>query len=156
MMNLVAILVLLLLVFECICLLFFLVSMTIDLVKILDIPAILNGTWWQKNISIDRDLTLEKFPIGEEHIFSGIYPSHWEIPRFRLMSIDCQLDIPIEGGWNWLVAGLENPTTRDGYSGTFNLEFRGKIVERGAFGHMGICCYRIEVIEILSVKQLIQ
>jgi hypothetical protein len=136
-------------------LLFLLGTMTIDLVRILDIPAILNGTWWQKNVSVVEELDRDEFPIGAERIFIGKYISHWEIARFEIMSANCQLDIPFEGGWDWLIEALGNPATRDGYTGTFNLEFRGKLVEKGCFGHMGICSYRIEVIEILSVDRLI-
>jgi hypothetical protein len=129
--------------------------MAIDLFKILNIPSLLRGTWWQDNISVAKDLTLEQFPIGAERIFSGVYIYHWEIPCFRLMSVDCQLDIPFEGGWDWLTEALGNPTTRDGYLGQFDLKFRGKIIDRGAFGHMGMCSYRIEVLEILSVSRSI-
>ncbi len=130
-------------------------TMTIDLVKILDIPAILNGTWWQKNVSVAAELDPDEFPIGAERIFRGKYLSHWEVARFEIMSVNCQLDIPYEGGWGWLIEALGNPTTRDGHTGTFNLKFRGKLVEKGYFGHMGVCSYRIEVIEILAVDRLI-
>jgi hypothetical protein len=135
------------------------ISMTLDLISILDIPSILNGTWWEKNVTGnvtgEGDLILDKFPLGEERIFTGKYISHWEIATFELMSsVNCQLDIPLEGGWDWLVVALGNPTTREEYSGTFDLSFRGKIVEKGIFGHMGICTYRIEVIEILSATQI--
>jgi hypothetical protein len=153
-MNSIAILVLLLMIFGYIYLMFVLVSMTIDLVKILNISAIFNGTWWEKNVTTIEDLTLEKFPLGEERIFTGKYISHWEIARFQIVSANCQLDMPDACGWDWLVVALGNPTTRAEYSGTFDLEFRGKIVERGQFGHKGMCTYRIEVMEMLSVKQL--
>ncbi len=129
--------------------------MAIDLFRLLNIRSLLRGTWWQDNVSVAKDLTLEQFPIGEERIFSGVYISHWEIPRFEMMSVNCQLDIPFEGGWDWLTEALENPTTREDYSGKFDLKFRGRIIDRGAFGHMGMCHYRIEVIEILAVKHLI-
>jgi hypothetical protein len=148
-----AILFLLLVFWGYIYLLVLLGTMTIDLVRILDVPAILNGTWWQKYVSVAEELDPNKFPIDEERIFSGAYISHWEIPCFRLMSVDCQLDIPFEGGWDWLVEALDYPTTRDGHTGTFNLKFRGKLVEKGCFGHMGMCHYRIEVLEILSVSR---
>jgi hypothetical protein len=155
MMSWLAILFFLLVFWGYIYLLFLLGTMTIDMVRILDVPAILNGTWWQKNVSVVAELDSDKFPIGTERIFTGKYISHWEIARFEIMSVNCQLDIPTEGGWDWLIEALGNPTTRDGYAGTFNLKFRGKLVEKGCFGHMGMCSYLIEVIEILSVEQLI-
>ena len=136
-------------------LLFLLVSMTIDILKALDIPAILNGTWWQKNVSVAAELDPNEFPIGVERIFVGKYFSHWEVASFKIMSVNCQLEIPFAGGWHWLIAALENPITREDYTGTFNLQFRGKLVEKGCFGHMGICSYRVEVIEILRVERLI-
>jgi hypothetical protein len=84
--------------------------------------------------------------------FAGFYPTYPK--RFVRQSANCQLDIPDACGWDWLAPALGNPTTRAEYSATFDLEFRGKIVERGQFGHKGMCAYRIEVIEMLSVKQL--
>ena len=129
--------------------------MAIDLFRLLNISSLLKGTWWQENVSVAKDLTLEEFPIGEERIFLGVYVSHWEIPRFEMMSVNCELDILFEGGWDWLTEALGNPTTRDGYSGKFDLKFRGMIIDRGAFGHMGMCHYRIEVLEILSVSRSI-
>jgi hypothetical protein len=152
-MNSIAIVVFLLVLLGYIYLTFFVGAIAIDLLKFLNIPSLLRGTWWQDNVSVAEDLTQEKFPIGAERIFSGVYMSHWEIPHFRLMSVNCQLDIPFEGGWNWLTEALGSPTTRDGYSGKFDLEFRGKIIEKGHFGHMGMCSYRIEVIEILRVER---
>ena len=153
-MNSIAIGVLLLVLFGYIYLTFFVGSMAIDLFKLLNISSLLRGTWWQDNVSVAQDLTLEKFPIDAERIFTGKYISHWEISRFEMMSVNFQLDIPFEDGWDWLTEALENLTTREGYSGEFALKFRGKLVEKGHFGHMGICSYRIEVIEILSVKRL--
>jgi hypothetical protein len=154
MMNLISILVLLGLLGAIIFILQLMLSMTLDFIHLLDLPSILNGTWLQKNVVVD-DLIQDRFPLGEERIFTGKYISHWEIARFELMSsVNCQLDIPLEGGWDWLVAALGNPTTRAEYSGTFDLSFRGKIIEKGSFGHMGTCTYRIEVIEILSATQI--
>jgi hypothetical protein len=98
---------------------------------------------------------LNEFPIGKECIFVGQYISHWELAHFawsvHMLTINCELDIPYEGGWNWRIEGLGYPSTREAMSGVFDLKFRGKILETGFFGHMGLCSYRIEVIEILSV-----
>ena len=131
-----------------------LIILVVELISILvEIRSIWNGTWWEKNVTVVEDLIQDKFPIGQEWIFKGKYISHWEIPSFELMSVHCQLDIPFEGGWDWLLTALGNPSIRADYSGTFDLSFRGKIVEKGSFGHMGLCTYRIEVIEILSVAR---
>jgi hypothetical protein len=96
-----------------------------------------------------------EFPIGKECIFTGQYISHWELAHFawsvQTLMLNCELDIPYEGGWNWRIEGLGYPATREALSGVFDLKFRGKILETGFFGHMGLCSYRIEVIEILSV-----
>ena len=153
MMNSLAIVVFLLVLLGYIYLIFFVGAMAVDLFRLLNISSLLSGTWWQNNVSVAQDLILEKFPIGQELIFEGKYISHWEIPRFELMSVHCQLDIPFEGGWDWLLTALGNPSIRADYSGTFDLSFRGKVVEKGRFGHMGLCTYRIEVIEILSVER---
>jgi hypothetical protein len=155
-MGLLSVLVLLGLLFALFfCVIKLMFSMTLDIIAMLNSPSILNGTWWDKNVTVIDDLIQAEFPIGIERIFTGTYISHWEVARFELMSsVNCQLDIPFAGGWDWLVESLENPTTRSGYSGTFDLSFRGKMLEKGFFGHMGICDYRIEVIEILSATRL--
>ncbi|WP_295613783.1 hypothetical protein [Chamaesiphon sp. GL140_3_metabinner_50] len=155
MMSSIAIVVFLLVLFGYLYLTFFVGVMALDLFRLLNISSLLRGTWWQDNVSVAKNLTIETFSIGSERTFIGKYISHWEIPRFEMMSVNFQLDIPFEGGWDWLTEALGNPTTRDGYSGKFDLEFRGKIVEQGAFGHMGICSYRIEVLEVLSVSRSI-
>jgi hypothetical protein len=110
-----------------------------------------------------------EFPIGKECVFTGKYVSHWEIARFVWFidglipsnwenpfnsGLNCELVIPFEGGWSWRVEALSNPSTREGWSGIFDLTFRGKILEKGCFGHIGICSYRVEVVEILAVKKL--
>jgi hypothetical protein len=77
--------------------------MAINFFRLLNIPSLLRGTWWQDNVSVAKDLTLEKFPIGSEHIFTGKYISHWEIHRFEIMSVNCQLDIPFIVSWTKLV-----------------------------------------------------
>jgi hypothetical protein len=156
MLNLPSILVLLGLLVVVFFIIHLMLSAILDLLSVLDIPSISNETWWDNNVTVVEDLIQDKFPIAAERIFTGKYISHWEIPRFELMSsVNCQLDIPFEGGWDWLVEGLNNPTTRSDYSGTFNISFRGKMLESGCFGHMCTCSHRIEVIEILSVMPII-
>jgi hypothetical protein len=102
----------------------------------------------------------KEFPIGEEAIFKGCYVSHWEIPAFtwdkdgdiwNRDNLQCQLIISYEGGWDWLVDTFDRDTFRGGFE-TFEIEFRGKIIEKGSFGHMGGCRYIIEVLEMLSAR----
>ncbi len=102
----------------------------------------------------------KEFPIGEEAIFKGCYVSHWEIPAFtwdkdgdiwNRDNLQCQLIISYEGGWDWLVDTFDRDTFRGGFE-TFEIEFRGKIIEKGRFGHMGLCRYRVEVLEMLSAR----
>jgi hypothetical protein len=130
-----------------------------------DLIAILSRTGYRHSDSLAESIQNE-FPIGEEFVFVGTYVSHWEIGRFIWdkdqsgalsqsdAGISCELHIPFEPGWDWLVAALGYPTTREGRAGKFHIRFRGKILEKGCFGHMGICAYRIEVIEMLTVKLL--
>jgi hypothetical protein len=131
---------------------------------VLDIIYLLKRTNWKKSNALEEYIQNE-FPIGNEFIFVGRYISHWEMGGFEWFldehlsrewntRIMCELDIPFEGGWDWRKESLGHPTTREGWYGRFDLTFRGKIVEQGYFGHMGMCTYRIEVIEILSAKQL--
>ena len=105
-----------------------------------------------------------EYPIGKEAVFTGHYLSHWEVARFdwykdgvawRGWNIDlmCELVIPDPDGWKWLtdVVG-ENPGFDS--SAEFEMTFRGKIIEKGRFGHKGICRYRVEVWEMLSVQEV--
>jgi hypothetical protein len=133
-----------------------------------DIIYVLSGESWRQHKAVEESIQ-NIFPVGTEYIFTGKYTSHWEVARFEWLNHGiqlnqgrashswdttfwCELDIPCEGGWDWCQEALRYPTTREGWSGTFDLTFRGKILERGCFGHMGICSYRIEVMEILSVS----
>jgi hypothetical protein len=131
---------------------------------VFDIVSLLKRTDWKKSKAFEEYIQNE-FPVGKECIFVGKYISHWEIGGFEWFldeqpsrewdkRVMCELDIPFEGGWDWRKEFLGNPKTREEWYGTFDLTFRGKIVGQGLFGHMGMCSYRIEVIEILSVKPL--
>jgi hypothetical protein len=98
---------------------------------------------------------LRDFPIGQERIFTGRYISHWEIGGFHWdKGFVCQLEMPLAGGWDWLWQALNYPQTRAECAGEFDFSFRGKILEEGHVGHMGMCSYRIEVIEILTATHL--
>ena len=62
----------------------------------------------------------------------------------------CELEICFDGGWDWLDI---DPNKRSNGE-TFSLTFRGKVKEKGGFGHKEICTYLIEVTEIISAKRL--
>jgi hypothetical protein len=86
MLNLLSILVLLGLLVAIFFIIQLMLSAILDLISILDLPSISNETWWNNNVTVVEDLIERKFPIEEERIFTGKYISHWEIPRFELMS----------------------------------------------------------------------
>lgn len=144
--------------------LIFTIQQIIALIR--DLISILSRSGYRQSNSLAESIQNE-FPIGEEFVFVGTYISHWEIGRFIWdkdqsgalsqsdAGISCELDIPFEQGWDWLMAALGYPTTREGLAGKFYIRFRGKILEKGCFGHMGMCAYRIEVIEMLTVKLLL-
>lgn len=99
-----------------------------------------------------EELIQTEYPLGAERIFRGKYVSRWETSRFELMSVNCQLDVPAKSDRNLLIEALKT-TTKSGYYRTLNIEFRGKIVEKGCGDRLDICIYRIEVIEIRSVAR---
>jgi hypothetical protein len=143
--------------------LIFTIQQIIALIR--DLIAILSRTGYRQGDLLAESIQNE-FPIEEEFVFVGTYVSHWEIGRFIWdkdqsvalgqsdSGIGCELHIPCESGWDWLTVALGYPTTREGLAGKFHIRFRGKILEKGCFGHMGICAYRIEVIEMLTVELL--
>jgi len=102
-----------------------------------------------------------EFPMGEEAIFTGCYVSNQEIAIFTWDKsgavwnkdhLKCELVFPHEDSGNWLTEVPDPDPVRSGFK-TFEVEFRGKIIEKGRFGHVGMCRYRIEVLEILSARQ---
>jgi len=103
----------------------------------------------------------KEFPIGEEAIFTGCYVSNQEIQVFTWDKsgavwnkdhLKCELIFPYEDSGNWLTEVPDPDPVRSGFK-TFEVEFRGKIIEKGRFGHVGMCRYRIEVLEMLSIHQ---
>jgi hypothetical protein len=155
--------VILLLLLGLICTLLFILAQSLPTI-FHDIRSVLKRTKDKKSEALEAYIQNE-FPVGKECVFVGQYISHWEMGGFNWVldeqslrewnvTIMCELDILFDGGWDWLKEGLGYPATREDLSGKFDLAFRGKIIERGFFGHMGLCSHRIEVIEILSVKKL--
>lgn len=114
-----------------------------------------------------RQLEVEaRYPVGEALIFRGTYIYHWEIERFEWLpegeeppvgwsDYKCKLEIPFEGGWTWMQEVMEEHggSARAASGESFDIEFLGRILEIGHFGHLGICRYRIEMLELLSVKR---
>jgi hypothetical protein len=153
----------LVLLFVLLIILIFTIQQIIALIR--DLISILSRSGYRQSNSLAESIQNE-FPIGEEFVFVGTYISHWEIGRFIWdkdqsvalsqsdAGISCELHISFEQGWDWLVAALGYPMTREARAGKFHIRFRGKILEKGCFGHMGICTYRIKVIEMLTVELL--
>jgi hypothetical protein len=135
--------------------LFLLMEMTLLLIFMLrSLVYFFRRSEWEPQKEITAAILID-FPIGQERIFTGKYISHWEIGGFNWdQGFACQLEIPMAGGWDWRWQGLNYPQTREELTGEFDLSFRGKILEEGHFGHMGMCSYRIEVIEILIANHL--
>jgi hypothetical protein len=140
---------------------FFLISLAI-LGGLLSLGISL-GNLSYKTLKKIRERSLEdaaeaRFPLGAEAIFRGRYLVHWDTPSFTWdrdgniwnhRNLRCELVIPYEGGWKWMKEGLGPHWARNGFQ-IFEIEFRGKIIEKGSFGNRGICRYRIEVMEMLS------
>ena len=97
------------------------------------------------------------FPVGESHIFTGRYIVHWEIARFEwfargrapvwgeglFCSLEWQGEFPAE-----LLCDDR------GGGRAYSLEFRGQVLERGSFGHRGMCSYRVRVDEVLKIESV--
>jgi hypothetical protein len=106
-----------------------------------------------------RENAFEKrFPIGEEAIFRGRYHAHGAGWAFILRSERgiwdkkhwwCQLVWPREGGWDKKTDELARELRNDLQK--YEVEFRGKLIEKGRFGDRRMLRYKIVVLEILSL-----
>jgi len=123
--------------------------------------------WYFRERPVEEAIAAE-FPIGQEAIFRGRYTSHWEMahfswhkdgkvpPDWRRDVLRCELIIPDENGWSWITDDREaDPLKGDLFLEWryYDLEFRGKIIEKGSFGHKGLCKYKIEIVEMLSARR---
>lgn len=114
---------------------------------------------WYFRVRPVEEAIAKEFPMGQEAIFKGIYTSHWEIAHFTWYKTDkdqinCDLIWPQENIQFLRTPGVDTPSRRT--IRLYNLEFRGKIVEKGSFGHKGISRYRVEVLEVLSMNPITQ
>ena len=94
----------------------------------------------------------ENFPVGETATFSGQLIVHWEVGRFdwaargKLPGIGQGLSCELDWG------DTEVPVSTDvgrGRGKAYNLEFRGRVLEKGKYGHLGMCDYRVAVDEVI-------
>lgn len=102
-----------------------------------------------------QSFVAQNYPIGAIRGFHGTYVMHWEVPRFEWHARGCR------PGWGdglfchleWSSGiPMELKVTDRGPGKTFNLNFRGEIIEKGRFGHMGICSYRVRVEEVTLLE----
>ena len=122
--------------------------------------------WYFRERPLEEAIAAE-FPIGQEAIFTGRYTSHWEMAHFTWHkggkvpsdwgrnALRCELVILYENGWAWIADDYEVDPPQDEFLEwrDYDLEFRGKILDKGLFGHMGVSKYKIEVLEMLSVRR---
>lgn len=107
------------------------------------------------------------FNIGETRQFDGIYIANWEVSRFEIVTGKrffglletverCQLETEpaIETVIGKLFAGKLPDNWRHHDAVRFALSFVGCAVEKGYFGHMGWCRWRLRVQKWLSVEKL--
>jgi len=103
--------------------------------------------------------------IGKEREFAGVYVLHWEVTRFVVAgtprffglfrpTVRCLLEIPegVHVPWRDEWEALR-PNWRGCPGLAFNVKLTGVVVEKGNFGHMGICRYKIKVHEIIKAEK---
>ena len=108
---------------------------------------------------------MHSFEIGIEQEFTGIYVMHWEITRFVVAGaprffglitpkVKCTLEIPegLDVPWRDELEALR-PNWRHCPGLSFTVKLSGVVVDKGNFGHMGICRYKIKVHEIIEAKK---
>jgi hypothetical protein len=97
--------------------------------------------------------------VTEEHEFSGVFVSHWEVPRFcvvsrsRLFGLFPRVEkyeahFPLSA-----FDTFELRAARHGPARNFRMRLRGHLGPRGHFGHMGMCSHQLFVSEILECAE---
>jgi hypothetical protein len=110
---------------------------------------------YRKQLQLENFIE-QNFPIGEERLFQGRLIHHWEKGRFEWcpnpqqrkkynLSFPCQLVVFKERRQSNFQLSSQG-------EGIFDLEFRGKLMSKGYFGRRSMYRYRIEVIEVLTLK----
>jgi hypothetical protein len=105
--------------------------------------------------------------VGEERQFDGTYVAHWEVSRFEIVTGRrffgllettecCRLETaegiePLEAV---LFGGQIPENWRRSGGARFAMSFEGRVLERGDFGHMGWCRWRVLVLRWLNVERL--
>jgi hypothetical protein len=104
--------------------------------------------------------------VGESRLFDGEYIAHWEVSRFELAAprrwwfrrVEC-CELETRAGLATLgdvLFGAEPLPENWRESGRrFAMSFAGTVLERGHFGHIGWCRWRVRVEEWHSVAELI-
>ena len=102
---------------------------------------------------------MNRLVVGASGRFSGVYTSHWEIPRFvpgregRFGHNWCKLVVAGEQAQALLTAVDGLRTGADRHTTTrLSVEFDGTVLEEGRFGHRGICSWRIRVDHWHAIK----
>ena len=116
------------------------------------VVAVIYVQWARFRIK-DREV-LNRYPVGYKGLFVGLLIPHWEVGRF-VWFVDganteqwgspgncCRLVVD-EGVF--ASAGVEMNNGRTGAPAQ-HISFQGEILDIGAFGHLGICRYRIRVL----------
>jgi len=95
--------------------------------------------------------------------FAGIYLSHWEVGRF-VIEVGRKFWGLFPNHEAWMArfpkdfqfpSETTHPQLRTRGPGRFfKIRFIGVPSERGQFGHMGMCCRRVEIRQILEVSEV--
>ncbi len=114
--------------------------------------AVIYVQWARVRIR-DREL-LNRYPVGYKGLFVGVLIPHWEVGRFvwyidgtnteRWGSSGNCCTLVVDDGVV-ASAGVQMNKGRTGAPAQ-HISFQGEILDIGAFGHLGICRYRIKVL----------
>lgn len=98
------------------------------------------------------------YPVGKPADFDGTFIVHWEVSRFDWNArgrqpkwgegLFCQLEWPNGIPQQFIVNDR-------GRGNAFHLQFRGRVLEYGHFGHKGMCSYRVMVEEASLLEDIL-
>ena len=105
--------------------------------------------------------------VGEERRFDGVYIAHWEVPRFeavtgrwligwlpKIEACELRTGDGVEPLGDVLFGGREPANWRHSPGVRFTMSFEGRVTERGRFGHMGWCRWRILVLRWIRIEPI--